>query len=183
MFGWFAGLSLLARAGIVSGALLTGGAVASQVTKSDLPSPPCTPATSYSTEQVPVPRNEITMNSSKIEKGKKVIQAKGADGIKTITWKNTYYSPSGCHDNERTKSKVEITKKPIDKIIILGTKASTPPPAPPPPTPNCDPNYSPCVPNVSYDLDCADIGFSVIVKGYDKHGFDADGDGYGCESY
>jgi hypothetical protein len=53
----------------------------------------------------------------------------------------------------------------------------------PQPKSNCDPNYNPCVPNVSYDLDCADIGFSVTVVGSDPHRFDRDGDGYGCESY
>lgn len=59
------------------------------------------------------------------------------------------------------------------------SRASTPAP-----TSSCDPNYTPCVPNVSYDLDCADIGHSVTVVGYDKHGFDGnDNDGQGCESY
>lgn len=48
---------------------------------------------------------------------------------------------------------------------------------------DCDPNYSPCVKKVSYDLDCPDIGFSVKVIGSDPHRFDRDGDGYGCESY
>lgn len=53
-----------------------------------------------------------------------------------------------------------------------------------PPTPSCDPNYSGyCVPVVSYDLDCPDIGHRVYVVGVDIHGFDADGDGDGCESY
>lgn len=56
-------------------------------------------------------------------------------------------------------------------------------PTPTPQPSNCDTNYSPCVPKSSYDLDCADIGFSVVVKGSDPHGFDGDGDGYGCESY
>lgn len=47
---------------------------------------------------------------------------------------------------------------------------------------NCDPNYSPCIPLVSYDLDCGDISTSVKVIGTDKHRFDREGDGYGCES-
>jgi hypothetical protein len=47
----------------------------------------------------------------------------------------------------------------------------------------CDPNDTGCVPNVAYDLDCADIGFSVQVTGVDHHGFDREGDGIGCESY
>lgn len=46
----------------------------------------------------------------------------------------------------------------------------------------CDPNYSgTCVPQVSYDLNCDDISGSVTVLGSDPHGFDGDGDGYGCE--
>lgn len=54
----------------------------------------------------------------------------------------------------------------------------------PKPASNCDPNYAgACVPIVSWDLDCADIGESVTVLGSDVHRFDADGDGAGCESY
>jgi hypothetical protein len=52
-----------------------------------------------------------------------------------------------------------------------------------PPSKNCDPNYTgACVPNVDYDLNCADIGYqTVTVVGSDTNGFDADGDGIGCE--
>jgi hypothetical protein len=56
-------------------------------------------------------------------------------------------------------------------------------PAPAPEQPGCDPNYTGCVPNVPYDLDCGDIGFMVQVIGVDRHGFDREGDGLGCESY
>lgn len=59
-----------------------------------------------------------------------------------------------------------------------------PPPAPTPVAISCDANYAGgCVPAVADDLDCADIGFAVEVIGEDPHGFDADGDGSGCESY
>lgn len=87
----------------------------------------------------------------------------------------------------------------MQKIATSGVKPTpTPAPAPAPrrapapkprPTPaprpasNCDPNYTPCVQKVSYDLDCGDIRFSVRVIGSDTHRFDRDGDGYGCESY
>lgn len=47
---------------------------------------------------------------------------------------------------------------------------------------NCDPSYTPCVPNVTYDLDCGDISLVVHVIGTDRHRFDRDGDGIGCES-
>lgn len=48
---------------------------------------------------------------------------------------------------------------------------------------NCDPNYrGACVPNVDYDLNCADIGYRTVeVVGSDPNGFDGDGDGIGCE--
>lgn len=48
---------------------------------------------------------------------------------------------------------------------------------------NCNPNYSPCIPNSSYDLDCADVGKTVRVIGTDEYRLDRDGDGAGCESY
>jgi endonuclease YncB( thermonuclease family) len=65
--------------------------------------------------------------------------------------------------------------------------SSEPEPAPEPepdPGNGCDPNYDPCVPLSSSDLDCADVGFSVIIVGGDPHGLDGnDNDGYGCESF
>jgi hypothetical protein len=47
----------------------------------------------------------------------------------------------------------------------------------------CNDNYSGCVEDSSYDLDCSDIGEEVEVIGYDEYNLDRDGDGYGCESY
>ena len=66
--------------------------------------------------------------------------------------------------------------------------ASPPPPPPPPPSPppanNCDPNYEgACVPIVPYDLNCSDIEPKSPWSGTISNRFDADGDGYGCESY
>lgn len=69
-----------------------------------------------------------------------------------------------------------------------GGPSPGPPPEPvaaagiPDPGPACDPNYSgTCVPDVGYDLDCGDIAGSVVVVGIDRHRFDGDGDGRGCE--
>jgi len=49
----------------------------------------------------------------------------------------------------------------------------------------CDPSYPTlCIPVGAPDRDCADVaarGFPVT--GYDRHGFDGDGDGVGCEAY
>lgn len=37
--------------------------------------------------------------------------------------------------------------------------------------------------NDSYDQDCEDVGEEVWVGSDDPDGLDADGDGYGCETY
>jgi hypothetical protein len=46
----------------------------------------------------------------------------------------------------------------------------------------CDPNYTDCVPDTGYDVDCDEVGGPVEVIGTDVDGLDADGDGIGCES-
>lgn len=48
---------------------------------------------------------------------------------------------------------------------------------------NCNPNYSGCLSNSAYDLDCGEVKKSVKVTGSDVFGLDRDGDGVGCESY
>lgn len=48
-------------------------------------------------------------------------------------------------------------------------------------SPECDPNYSGCVPPYPPDFDCGEINGPVAVYGSDPHGLDADGDGSGCE--
>jgi micrococcal nuclease len=54
---------------------------------------------------------------------------------------------------------------------------------PKPPPSNCDPSYPDvCIPPYPPDLDCADVPYTNFrVIGDDPHGFDGDGDGYGCE--
>jgi hypothetical protein len=52
---------------------------------------------------------------------------------------------------------------------------------PPTRTGNCNPNYTPCIPNAA-DLDCkADNLPTVRVIGTDVYRLDRDGDGYGCD--
>lgn len=87
------------------------------------------------------------------------------------------WSADSC-DGQRTK--------PTPAPVLTPVPAPTPTPTPEPSPPsggNCNPNYSPCVPNSASDLDCGDIGFQVQVTGTDVYRLDRDGDGYGCESY
>ncbi|SES27158.1 hypothetical protein SAMN04487818_109227 [Actinokineospora terrae] len=83
-------------------------------------------------------------------------------------------------------------KKPA---VTTTTARPAPKPASPKPTTtvakpasNCNPNYSPCVPNAS-DVDCAGgsgngpayVTGPIRVIGSDPYGLDNDGDGIGCE--
>lgn len=66
------------------------------------------------------------------------------------------------------------------------------PPTPVPPTPrpqptaasNCDPSYPTlCIPLNAADIDCPEIrARNFPVQGADRHRFDADNDGIGCET-
>jgi hypothetical protein len=47
---------------------------------------------------------------------------------------------------------------------------------------DCAAGYDPCVPPAPPDLDCADVDGPIRITGDDPHGFDADGDGIGCDS-
>lgn len=77
-------------------------------------------------------------------------------------------------------------QEPVSEAPVVQDPVYVPPVVEEPAAPatgGCDPNYTPCVPQVPYDLNCPDIGFSVQVIGGDPHGFDREGDGIGCESY
>lgn len=98
------------------------------------------------------------------------------------------WADNTCGGNtEKPAEKPKPAPTPVQKNIV--NTAPQPQPqtqaqAQPAPQNNCDPNYTPCVPNVTYDLDCKDIGFMVHVIGTDRHRFDGkDNDGLGCESY
>jgi endonuclease YncB( thermonuclease family) len=73
----------------------------------------------------------------------------------------------------------------VDKPLTQPEPAPAPAPKSRPrggPSGNCDPGYDPCVPPYPPDLDCADVDGPIRITGDDPHGFDADGDGIGCDS-
>lgn len=80
-------------------------------------------------------------------------------------------------------TKAPTTKAPTTKPPTK--KPTTKPPA----NANCNPNYSPCVPNDPVDVDCKGgsgngpsyVQGPVRVIGSDVYGLDTDHDGIGCE--
>lgn len=132
-------------------------------------------------EEFDVPFEKVITEDSSMSEGTTKVTIKGVNGVKTLTYEVTIID--GKEVSKRQISE-EITKEPINEITVKGTKvAQVNQSKPQRNSSNCDPNYTPCVPNVSYDLDCPDIGFGVQVIGSDPHRFDRDGDGYGCEAY
>lgn len=127
-----------------------------------------------------IPFEKTTTENASLAQGKTQIITAGVAGVRSSTYMVTY--TDGVAGN-KVLIKDEVTTAPVSEVTAVGTYVA---PAPAPKaasTSSCDPNYSPCVPLVSYDLDCKDIGFRVQVIGSDRHRFDRDGDGIGCESY
>lgn len=110
-----------------------------------------------------------------------IVGAIGYFGAQADTTESTrtYSAPTSSQSTQTADT--EATPVPETKA-----PAVTPPPTYTPPAParsTCNPNYSGCVANSSYDLDCSDVGQQVKVIGNDEYGLDRDNDGYGCESY
>lgn len=139
------------------------------------------PVTTYKDiqETEAIPFGKKTRNDSTRDVGTSAVTTTGVDGIRTKTFHVTYVDGK---ETARVQTKSEVTLKPVTQVTSVGTRKPYVPPAAPAQS-SCNPNYSGCVPNVPYDLDCADIGHSVMVTGYDEYGLDRDNDGYGCESY
>lgn len=187
---WFKGLSTLGKVIVVA-----GGALGAIITTNSTAQPPVEPVTNLKTEKPiekpaekkirqpvvttraeveteAIPFGESYINDNQMNKGETRVVSEGVPGEKSITY--TITETDGVETNRERGN--ETVKPPVDKVIAIGTYEA--------PVQKCDPNYSGgCVPIVSYDLDCPDIGFAVTVIGRDIHRFDRDKDGYGCESY
>ncbi len=187
LLSWLRGLSVIGR---VSAGVATIGTVGIVATAAQPPTTMQTNQPATNAEQVVIPvvtlkevteTQEVnftqkTEDNGSIASGQTQLKTSGIKGVRTLTYRVTY------NDRKETNKELikdEMTQAPVDEVTYVGTYV-----APKPVTrSNCDSNYSGCVPVVEYDLDCSDIGFMVRVLGSDKHRFDADHDGYGCESY
>lgn len=133
-----------------------------------------------------IPFETVTKQSSSLPKGQESVTAEGVNGEKVLSYEVTYLD--GKEINRVFKAEV-VKKEPVSKVVTIGTYVA-PAPKPKPktstnakPKSSCNPNYSGCVPNVSYDLNCPDIKQKVRVLGYDEYRLDNDKDGWGCDSY
>ncbi|MDO5083531.1 MAG: ubiquitin-like domain-containing protein, partial [Arachnia propionica] len=74
---------------------------------------------STSTKEVAIPFEKTEKESADLKKGKKKVETKGEDGVKTETYLDVY------HDGVLQSSTLqgeEVTKKPVDEVTLVGTK-------------------------------------------------------------
>jgi resuscitation-promoting factor RpfB len=132
------------------------------------------------TRKVPIAYATRTVKDSNLRKGKREVRTKGVPGTRMLTYRVT------LTNGRQTATKLiksELTRKPVTKVVAVGTKEADP-------RPGCDPNYSgACVP-VASDVDCAGgsgngpayVDGPVRVIGSDIYDLDRDGDGIGCDA-
>lgn len=119
------------------------------------------------TETQPVPFGQQQVVDNALFRGVTKSKSAGVEGVKTLTYQ---VSQNEGQPEVKQLTKEEVTTPPVDEIIGYG--------------PECSPHYSSCVPNVSYDINCADIGYKTVrVIDSDVYHLDGDHDGYGCNGY
>lgn len=116
-----------------------------------------------------------TVKDSSLPEGTRRVKTRGAPGIRTLTYEITLV------DGVQTAKKLirsQVTAAPVTQVVRVGTRQE----------PQCDPNYSGCVP-IASDVDCAGgsgngpayVHGPVRVIGSDIYDLDRDGDGVGCD--
>ena len=119
------------------------------------------------------------VNDGSLAKGKTKVRTNGVAGSRTLTYQVTL---TGGKETGRTLVSDVVTRKPVTKVIAVGTKVDKP-------SSKCDPNYTPCVP-IASDVDCAGgsgngpayVDGPVTIVGTYIYKLDSDDDGVGCES-
>ena len=117
-----------------------------------------------------------TVRDPSLAEGTTKVRTKGVPGVRTLTYEVT--TADGVQTGRRLLRNV-VTKKPVSKVIAVGTRAASE---------GCHPNYSGCVP-IADDVDCAGgsgdgpayVNGPVRVTGADVYRLDRDGDKIACD--
>jgi len=165
-------------------------AAAATASASAEPSPTAVVAKRTVTETEEIPFQEVVVEDPDLAEGTRTVRTEGTVGAKAITYEVTV--TDGVQTGKR-KLRERVTREPVDRVIVVGTKQPEPPPAaappPPPPEKPCHPSYTgACVP-IASDVDCAGgsgdgpayVRGPVYVGADDPYDLDRDGDGVACE--
>ena len=73
------------------------------------------------TETQPIPFETVKQDDATLDKGVEKEKTAGVEGVKTITYKAKFKDGKEVA-NTRTKVKEEVTKQPVNKVVLVGTK-------------------------------------------------------------
>ena len=76
------------------------------------------------TETQPIPFKTVKQDDATLDKGVEKEKTAGETGEKTITYKAKFKDDKEVA-NTRTKVKEEVTKQPVNKVVLVGTKEKT----------------------------------------------------------
>jgi len=86
------------------------------------PTPPAmTEVEKEFTETQPIPFETVKQDDATLDKGVEKEKTAGVEGVKTITYKAKFKDNKEVA-NTRTKVKEEVTKQPVNKVVLVGTK-------------------------------------------------------------
>ena len=107
------------------------------------PTPPAvTEVEKEFTETRPIPFETVKQDDATLDKGVEKEKTAGVEGVKTITYKAKFKDNKEVA-NTRTKVKEEVTKQPVNKAVLVGTKEKTIAPGGTVVTPTPTPDFKP----------------------------------------
>ena len=107
------------------------------------PTPPAvTEVEKEFTETRPIPFETVKQDDATLDKGVEKEKTAGVEGVKTITYKAKFKDNKEIA-NTRTKVKEEVTKQPVNKVVLVGTKEKTIAPGGTVVTPTPTPDFKP----------------------------------------
>ena len=107
------------------------------------PTPPAvTEVEKEFTETRPIPFETVKQDDATLDKGVEKEKTAGVEGVKTITYKAKFKENKEVA-NTRTKVKEEVTKQPVNKVVLVGTKEKTIAPGGTVVTPTPTPDFKP----------------------------------------
>jgi hypothetical protein len=125
---WFVALSTIGKVGVVSAAVIAGGATDAAIAGQNpqpapqpAPQASCKSVDSTATETQPIQFEKTSVDDPATAKGKSYIKVAGVNGVKTITYSIVTYSPAGCQPDTKTAQKEEITTPAIAEVTAVGT--------------------------------------------------------------
>ncbi len=140
-------------------------------------------------------RSIVTVPDVQDQSARAAKKALTEEGLKVKVKRRYGAAPKGQVVDQRPAGGEEVDRG--GRVALIVSRGAEPAPEPEPepePTPtetstaedsaDCDPSYPDvCIPSPPPALNCPDVDQKdFTVKGDDPHGFDADGDGIGCES-